>query len=544
MTTDTPVRSAAVQPRLGRVFAAAFVGFFLLAAGWAFAAPFDGPPDEFQHVLRAYGVVSGQITPRADARITVPQSLVPEHVSDVDSCFRQILNQTAACAGDLAAHPGDRTTMVVSGSGAANYNPLYYAIVGLPIKLSPDWTGVLAARLLTGALVAPLLAGAATVALALGRRKTRRTGSFLLAGVLALTTPVVINLSGAVNPAGLEIAAGVGLWAALLAVIDARSDDRRVFALLGFSAILLAVLREAGPVWLAGSLVVAALGLDRDRIRSLFRQRAFWIWTAVVAAAVAYGVLWILLSTQGGIRSTAAGEAPDHRIGHLWLRQFLHGIPYYTNGLVGSTGYGDVVIPFPLIVAWYVAMGMILVPAVRYCGRRVRLQIALGLALPYAILMYTDVQARSQGWSLSQGRYALPMLVGVPMLAAFHVGRRGVYAPSSQATLLRIGAAVLLPFQAVALWITMLRFQHGFTSKRPSPINLFSSARSLNPFTGDWLPPAGPVLPVVLCLAGIAALIAFYWWMARMIGAGLPVDDAENAGTGSMELTSSGTALP
>jgi hypothetical protein len=36
---------------------------------------------------------------------------------------------------------------------------------------------------------------------------------------------------------------------------------------------------------------------------------------------------------------------------------------------------------------------------------------------------------------------------------------------------------------------------------------LFTDARSINPFSGEWLPELGPVLPIVLCLAGVAVLI-------------------------------------
>src|SRR5260221_3454791 len=399
--------------------------------------------------------------------------------------------------------------MVVTGSGAANYNPLYYAVVGLPIKLMPDYRGIIAARLLTGVMTSTLLAGAVWVAARL-RRTGAGGGGFLVAGVIAAATPVVVNMSGAVNPAGVEMAAGVGLWAGLIAVVNAREDSKRAFALLGVSAILLAVLRQCGIGWLAGSLVIAALGLSRERLGGLVRRPAFWGWTAAVAAAVAYGALWILVSTQGGIGSSTPNGLPPMATGSVLLKELTHRVPYYTNGLVGLTSYGDVAIPFPLVLVWFAAVGLLLVLAVRRCGRRVALQICCLVAGCYLVLIASDVQARAGGFWLSQGRYALPALVGAPMLAAYWLGQREALSPVRQRSLTRLFAVVLTPMQAVALWITMIRFQHGFNSRHPWLLDLFQDTTSVNPFTGAWLPPAGPWLPARLCLAGIWGLIGLF----------------------------------
>src|ERR1700759_3610994 len=132
-----------------KAFLLAFVGFFLLGSAWSLAMPYDGSPDEFRHVVRAYGGLDGQIGARTDAHITVPQSLVPNGVADQDtnSCMRWKLDFTAP--GVSSPAPGDEHRMVVTSSGAANYNPIYYAVTGWPIKLFPDYSGVIAARLLT-----------------------------------------------------------------------------------------------------------------------------------------------------------------------------------------------------------------------------------------------------------------------------------------------------------------------------------------------------------------------------------------------------------
>ena len=47
-----------------RVWALAFLVFFLIGAAWALAGPYDGSPDEVRHIIRAAGVVQGQIFPK------------------------------------------------------------------------------------------------------------------------------------------------------------------------------------------------------------------------------------------------------------------------------------------------------------------------------------------------------------------------------------------------------------------------------------------------------------------------------------------------
>ena len=117
----------------------AFVGFFLMIGAWSLAAPYNCTPDEQAHIVRAVGVVSGQITPqtgpatapRLGAYQTVPRGLVR------DPCFQSKSDLSAACAKPPSA---DRTPVSVV-TGAGWYNPVYYALVGLPLRFWPGWSG-------------------------------------------------------------------------------------------------------------------------------------------------------------------------------------------------------------------------------------------------------------------------------------------------------------------------------------------------------------------------------------------------------------------
>ncbi|WP_344662809.1 DUF2142 domain-containing protein [Catenulispora subtropica] len=503
-----------------RAFVAAFLGFFLLGAAWSVALPYDGPPDEFRHVVRAYGVLDGQIAARVNAQVTVPRSLVPAGVADDDaaSCMRWKLDVSAGCVS--APAPGDESRMVETTSGAANYNPLYYAVVGWPLKLAPDFTGVVAARLLTCLLTSALLAGAVAVAVRLmpGR------GPLMLGGVLLALTPVAVNLTGAVNPAGPEIAAAVAVWTALIAILMARDDSKGTLALFGFSAGTLAVLRELGIGWLLAALAVTAFGAQRERMAELARRPAVRAWAAAVAAAAVFGAAWILLSTQGGIPAVGKTTNAVPQGTELWVKELTHRVPFYTSGLVGLTSYGDVAIPFPLTLAWFVAVGALLVAVARKAGVRVLLQLAAIVVGGYLFLVGADLKAAASNWWFSQGRYALPLLVGAPILAGFAAADRGLVAVPRQVRLMRRAAWVLIPAQAVALWITMIRFEHAFTSRHPNLFFLFGETSSVNPFSGAWTPPGAAVPAVLLGVAGTVALLTLVY---RATGSG-PISDVHS----------------
>ncbi|MET7395019.1 DUF2142 domain-containing protein [Dactylosporangium sp. NPDC005572] len=140
--------------------------FFLIAAGWALALPVNGTYDEKDHIARAYAVTTGQLTTdrtvvdRRDDRkpaFLVPASLLPSN-SNVDCAW----SPRPARPADCQRWTADRVR-VLTPSGAARYSPVYYLLVGAPLVLAPNPTGILLARLISALAAAALLAGAAGI---------------------------------------------------------------------------------------------------------------------------------------------------------------------------------------------------------------------------------------------------------------------------------------------------------------------------------------------------------------------------------------------
>jgi hypothetical protein len=204
-------------PFARRIWLLAFAAFGLLAVAWSLAMPADGTTDERQHLERAYGAVTGQLlAPQAEdplvhrpgAAFEVPKSLLPPNALCVYfPNFRQDRSWVAAAAS--CQHPAPAThakVRVVSWVG--RYNPLYYLLVGGPLRFWPDMTGIVLSRILAALLSSAFAAAAAVVAI-----RTRRP--LLLAALLTVLTPTTIALSSTVNPNGVEITAALLLWVCL-----------------------------------------------------------------------------------------------------------------------------------------------------------------------------------------------------------------------------------------------------------------------------------------------------------------------------------------
>lgn len=275
----------------------------------------------------------------------------------------------------------------------------------------------------------------------------------------------------------------------------------------GVSAAGLAVLRGFGLGWLLAIVVVMALGLSRDRFFALARSRPVWIGAGIALVGIAFGLYWRYaapaLDFDTGPSPSGALRLPQVLAQVLWDR-----LPFYAQGLVGLTSYGDVPQPQIYFFLWYAAAGCLVLLGIACLGWLARLRLVVIVLGSFVILAIPDINAIGHGWYLSQGRYALPFIAGAPLLAGYLLGRAGILADRRQAQLARFFALVLLPFQFVALWFTMIRFDRG--------VNPGVYPMSLTPYHGTWTPPAGVTLPLVLCAIGSLVVFGFVLWLSGL----------------------------
>jgi hypothetical protein len=482
--------------------------FFLLSASWVFASPYDGAPDEVRHLVRAAGVVEGQIFAKPatkpglgniGAYQTVPKGLVQGDAPATSNgyCYHWAPARSAACA-PVPGGGGKTPTTVITGAG--RYNPVYYAAVGEPLVRWPNWTGILLARLVSAALCAAFLASAWLSCLEWRRSR------LLIAGLLVAATPAFFELTGAVNPNSLEIAAGISLAAAAIPLLlDGDSPHaRRWLRRAALAAIGIGQFRAIGPELIAGLMVVLLLPPSRAQVRQLWRRRSARWWSAGVVASCALGELWTITSKVTDIGNIAHGK---YTIG-LILRSELQPtgrLLRVVEEMIDGFSYYDTKPPHLILVIWGAAIGLLLAAAFAWGTWVERWRLAALITGTLAIPVLFEVSnANTFGFSF-QGRYILPLAVGVPMLAAFITGRSGRLTTIWQARIIRAMIVVLLPVQLLSLGYVMDRWQSGV-----------GPGHSLNPLLGSWHPVTGSVLPLVLMTAG---LIGFGWlaWRAASL---------------------------
>jgi hypothetical protein len=469
-----------------RLFLLSFAAFFLASAAWALALPTDGTYDEKHHIVRAYAVASGRLLPDGPASdgttfgnegFDVPKSLLPGNVN----CVRSDGKPAASCQ----TPSGSGTARIPSA--AARYSPVYYLPVGLPLLISPDRTGVILARLVS-ALLSALLLAAAVVVVAAGIAGRRR---LLIAGIALAVTPMATNLSGSVNPNGLEIAAGVLLFVALTAALERTS--RRLLLLAGIAAALLLTLRPPlGPILLVIDVAACAVLAGRARIAAFVRdQNVRRMLGASVLAGAAFTLVWTLVS--GGPGTAPVPARAIH--GDIAKLIATNRLPFYVHQIVGQFGYGETTISRYAIYLWYLLVAAVVIPALIWGGWRLRLVLAGLTAVCFAMLVGLDYHFAPQSGWFAHGRYAMPAGVGLVLLAAGFAGGPPRLTSITGSRWFATGLVLAtVPVQIYALARVLTRYESGIDAP-------------LNPFAGSWHPAGGAAVPLVLLAVGLGALL-------------------------------------
>jgi len=493
-----------------RIRLAAFVGFVLLGAAWATATPYDGAPDERDHILRAYGVVTGQIfLAPEDAALGGGGFVLAPRSLDADRCWQFSPGENASCAGS----PGQDETVERLATSAGRNSPFYYALVGLPVALAPNWTGVILARLISVLLCAALLANALADALRWGRYR------IMAAGVLAATTPMVAHLVGSVNPSALELAASIAFFAAAVPLL-LHPDGRRDSTLLGHAGIAglaLGTTRMLGPLWLALAVLVLLAPWRRATLRELWAWRRARGWALVIASATVGGGLWTLLSRGADANPYFRPEQQVSAVRVVWTE--LQSWSRYVDEMVGVFSWLDARMPEVGYLIWPLVGGSLVLWGYVVSDRGGRLRLAslagVGILAPMSISV---LLANTFGF-ITQGRYLLPLLVGLPILATYLIGRDDAISAGRAGSIVRLTVVALLPLQLLALVFTMQRWQLGQ-----------GIGAGLNLLDTPWRPPLGPVVPLVAAVAGLGLLGRLAW--AGTAGRGAPGSRAPQGSEG------------
>jgi hypothetical protein len=401
-----------------RVWWTSFGLFFALSLVWTFTTPPLGAGDETAHVVRAHALADGDLTgaskrgePEYARYVQSPAAYVA--VGRAALCYVFEPRASAACARFRGSD-----IEVSTRTDAGRHPPAYYAVIGVPTKLFSPLPRIDAMRVISAAICAALLASAVA---SLQRLRGRALAA---AGLALAVTPTLLYMLGIVNPNAPEVAAAIALWASGMILVarpmwdgdPGATFDPRVIARVGVAATVLVLTRQTAPFWFAAiALALVALS-SRDILRRLTRERSARLWGAILLAALVFQAAWVLIvrpldvsypqfAVQGGL-----GVAIQESIGQIY--------PNYVE-MIGALGFMNEPVPEGVLVLWTAAIGVLVAFAWVFASRRFAW--VVGGLIAFVLVVPTALEAaRAQEAGLYwQGRYTLPVAVGIPLVAAF-----------------------------------------------------------------------------------------------------------------------------
>jgi hypothetical protein len=386
-------------------------GFALQIAVWVMVIPAYEDYDEFDHLYRASGVTHGQVVAPAVPRPGDPPSTVIADRRLVEAGYEECLSLPYTSPKRCGPVRDAGRGLVVVISWAAFYNPAYYGVVGWAERIGSGLSAVVATRAFSVLISVAMLAWAAWLTLSWPKS---RSG---IRGLLLSASPILLFSLAIVAPNGLEMVSGLLWWVGLITLAQARRPlPRGLWSALAVSGCLLVTLRFLGPVWLALATAVALLWRPREIVSGVRLHRRQAVATAVaVSVAGAASLAW--LATQHSHVIVTPPLEPGMSLAG-GVRHSLADLPSMIVQLVSAIPGRNIAPPSLLVAAWLVPFVLLLLnvewrrdPGAR---RALGCLIAVVVLFPVAFqgAMYEQL---SHFW---QGRYILPLAVGIPLLAA------------------------------------------------------------------------------------------------------------------------------
>lgn len=474
------------SPRRIIVVALLIGGTALIQLAWILSvSPFRGI-DEFDHAYRAASVAHGNVvSPGYSSEgleawgtlIAVPPDIVRA---------ASAVCETYDYVSEANCHPVRRlpTGLVLVASGAANYNPAFYVVVGWPSLLLTGADALYGMRAVAGLLCLAFV-GLAAWAVSLWARTI-----WPLVGLLVAMTPMALYSFSIPSPNGVEMASALCLWVSLLGVtraVDAR-HQRALIWIACAATLPLVVTRLLGPLWWGLIVATCLLCGTRSRWVAAWNRARLPSTTFVVISAVSigFGVWWSLSLTPNPIGpspSLAVEDPADLRSLPLFL---AHATLWILQSIAAFPTRNDYAPLFVYITEVMLLAGWLGV-ALKFAAARLKLVLALVIAASIVVPVAATLRTYQVIGFVWQGRYTLPLAFGVVLVAATALDdarcRHRLFKAAGAAL------AVIVVLAHVASLVTVLEKE-----------------TRLSPLAGDpgWLQPQ-PWLVIVLSTAGLVA---------------------------------------
>ena len=488
-----------------RVWWTSFVLVTLLTGLWVVANPLYAGPDEAAHVIKAVALDHGQLTGeklsprlRAAVRGARQDSLmvrVPEIYGGRTSftCFAYQPNETAECL-----HFTGSTRDTDQATYVARHPPPYYAMIGVASWIGRPGSGTVYLMRFLGALITSALIATAITAL---RRST--APRVVAVGLAFAITPMVLFVNSVVNPSGLEITAAVAVWVCGLVLISRAHEriDNWLVTGAGVAGCAMALSRQLAPLWL-GLIGLTFLGVaNRVALRNLVRSNWARLWGLLIVASCVAQLGWNVVVDSFDV--TREGRPPMH-LETTGIVRIVFGRTFsWVHEMIGVFGWGDAPSPALTWIPWTAGIAFLFFAAVLWVSRRYVLMLFALLAAVVVVPVVIESSTYNEGGGVSwQGRYTLPLALGIPILAAVALAttERGRQLVTSR-FLLGIGVVIGLA-QVLAFAQNLRRYTVGYDGD----IQYWKHS--------SWDPPVSSLL---LTIAYVVVVGAFMTWLLRAV---------------------------
>ena len=485
-----------------RVWWTSFVLVSLLTGLWAVADPLFAGPDEPAHVVRAVAVSHGELTGKQPTRPLDNKQFRTVKRFTLDVRVPEIFGSVGAVP--CFAHHGDLLPPCLQFRGstedadlptyAARNPPAYYAVVGIASWVHRAGAPtVYLMRLLTALITSVFVATAIS---ALRRSAAPR---LVAVGLVIAITPVVLFISGTVNPNAPEIASAISLWVCGLVLMtraETRVDNRLVTA-VGISACVLTLSRQVGPLWLGVIALVLAGVAGREALRNLARSTWVRAWAVVVAVATIAQLTWN--GTVHAVDPTRVEHTAFHGPLLDAVEDSAGGVFLSYREMIDSFGWLDTRAPFLTLVFWTACIGFLLFVALAWVRRRHVVALLALVAATVVLPVVMEATFYRHVGTIWQGRYSLPLAVGVPILAAACLATTERGRQLATPRLLWTVGIALGVGHVLAFGNNLRRYTSGYSRE----IQYWKAPQ--------WLPPGAS--PLLLTIAYVAVVIAFLAWV-------------------------------
>lgn len=473
-----------------RIFAISFFAVFALSVLWSLASPLMSVPDEPAHTIKAAAVARGELLGETDGEqgsamtVTVPGYIAATHDQ---TCYKHQKQITAACAPGV----GEDTAPVSAETTAGNYNPLYYFVTGLPSLFLSGAPAIYGMRIASALFCSVFFA----MTFAAAAKFKRPLWPFAAAAVS--TTPMVLYLTGSINPNALEIAAAAAFFLNLCVVLGSSTlkPVRSNIVFVGVSGLVLANTRPLSLLWMALAAAAALCIYGWQPLLKVFKNGLGLAMTVLVGLGCGLSLAWFAVANSFESLTGTGVELSKLDAAIIMFESTLD----YATGYVGRMGWLDTDLPMAVYILWYSLMALLLVLGLTARGWGNRAAVILLAAALVALPPVMQAQVINElGW-IWQGRYVLALVVVLLLCCGVVNQSLALHSTARARSILRLLTGFVVLAHAFTFMFVLRRYAVGMVSEPNWGRFLLSP---------EWQPPL-TWMGLTLLYAGAAALTGF-----------------------------------